>query len=57
MLFQKDYVVLCRTFARKSSIEGFYVCGGLDIGNLIKTPLIYSVSYFNLEGLVLVWGG
>jgi len=37
---------------QKYSIEGFYVCtSGLDIENLMKTPLIYSVSYFNLEGL------
>jgi len=37
-----------RTVAKKSSIGGFYVCaGGLTCEN-DKTPLIYSVSYFNL---------
>jgi len=41
-----------RTVARKSSIEGLYVCaGGLTLKKLTKTPLIYSVSYFNLGGL------
>ena len=28
------------------------LCRGLDIKNLINTPLIYRVSYFNLWGLV-----
>jgi len=36
-----------RTVARKSST------GGLDVVEIDKTPLIYSVSYFNLGGLVL----
>jgi len=30
---------------------------GLDTENLIKTPVIYSVSYFNLGGLALLFGG
>jgi len=34
-------------------VWGLYVfAGGLDIGNFIKTPIIYSVSYFGLGGLV-----
>jgi len=34
------------------------LCRGLDIENLIKTPLIYSVSYFNFWGLgALFLGG
>jgi len=47
-----------RTVARKFSIGGFAVlletfrlCGGLEIIKLTKTPLIYSVSRFNLGGL------
>jgi len=31
--------------------------GGLDIENLIKSPIIYCVSYFDLGGLVLCLGG
>ena len=30
---------------------------GLDIIKLTKTPLIYSVSRFNLEGLGALFGG
>jgi len=30
-----------------------FVPGGLDIEKLIKPPMIYSVSYFDLGGLVL----
>ena len=41
-----------RTVARKFSIGGFCVClGGLKIIKLTKTPLIHSVSRFNLGGL------
>jgi len=47
-----------RTSARKSSIGGIYVCArGLDIEDLIKKlPLIHSFSYFNLVGLVALFG-
>ena len=41
-----------------SSAWGLFVCaGGLDIINLTKTQLIYSVSRFNLGGLELCLGG
>ena len=30
--------------------------GGLDIEKLIKPPMIYSVSYFDLGGFS-IWGG
>jgi len=33
------------------------VRGGLDIENFIKSPLIYSVSYFDLGGLGTLFGG
>ena len=33
------------------------VPGGLDIENFIKTPMIYSVSYFDLGGLSTLFGG
>ena len=47
-----------RTVARKCSLGGLYVCPGrLDIENLLKSPLIYSVSYFNLGILVLFLEG
>jgi len=47
-----------RTVARKFSIEGLCnSAGGLDIIKLTKTPLIYSVSRFNLGGLELCLGG
>jgi len=47
-----------RTVARKCSIGGLYACAGtLDIENLVKSPLIYSVSYFNLGVLVLCLEG
>jgi len=57
--------VHCRTVARKfsigglcSSAGGLCVClGGLDIIKLTKTPLIYSASPFNLEGLGALFGG
>jgi len=40
-----------RSVAGKSSVGGFmFVQGGLTYYNLIKAPLIHSVSYFN-------WGG
>jgi len=39
-----------RTVARKFNRGALQVCGGLDI-KLTKTPLIYSVSRFNLGGL------
>ena len=35
----------------------FRLCGGLDIIKLTKTPLIYSVSRFNLGSLELCLGG
>ena len=39
---------------RKCSRGGLYIFAGrLDIENLLKSPLIYSVSYFNLGGLGL----
>jgi len=44
--------------SQKVSDRGFYVsAGGLNIENLIKTPLIYSVSYFNLGGLSALFEG
>jgi len=47
-----------RKVARKSSIGGLYVCAGeLDIVNLIKIPVICSVSYLNLRGFVLCLEG
>jgi len=53
---QKKFVCR-RPVARKSSIGGLYVCaGGFDIENLIKTPLIYSVSYFNFGVCCFVYG-
>jgi len=37
---------------------GLYVSvGGLYIENFIKSPLIYSVSYFDLGGLGTLFGG
>jgi len=37
--------------------KGFYVCArGLDIENLTKTSLVYSVLYFNLGGWCFVGG-
>jgi len=36
---------------------GVLLCGGLDIIKLTKTPLIYSVSHFNLGWLVALFGG
>jgi len=55
----------CRTVVRKFSIGGLcssawglFVCArGLDIIELTKTPLIYSVSRFNFGGLGVVLGG
>jgi len=42
-----------RTVGRKCSLEGLYFCAGrLDIKNLSKSPLIYTVSYFNFGA----WG-
>jgi len=50
--------IISRTVTRKLSIGGLYVCAvGLDSENWLKNPLIYSVSYFNLVGLVLSLGG
>jgi len=53
-----------RTVARKISIGAlrFYgevlrLCGALDIIKLTKTPLIYSVSRFNLGGLEICLEG
>ena len=46
--------LVTRTVAKKFSIGGLCVClGGLDITKLTKSPLIYSVSRFNLGGLEL----
>jgi len=52
-----------RTVTRKfsigelySSVGGFAFCGGLGIIKLTKTPLIYSVSRFNLGGVELCLG-
>ena len=48
----------CRTVARKCSLGRLYIrVGGLDIENLIKTRMIYSVSYFNLGGIGTLFGG
>jgi len=45
-------LLITRTVARKFSIGGLCSsAGGLDITKLTKTPLIYSVSRFNLGGL------
>ena len=42
---------------RKFSIVGLYVCAvGLDIIKMTKTPLIHSVSCFNLGAWSFVWG-
>ena len=39
---------------QKMFTRGLHVCAGrLDIENLSKSPLIYSVSYFNLGTLRL----
>ena len=47
-----------RTVARKCSLGGLYVCAGrLDIENLLKSPLIYCVSYLNLGALGLFLEG
>jgi len=43
---------------QKLFIRGLNVCAGrLDIENLLKSLLIYSVSYFNLEALGLCLEG
>jgi len=59
--------VLCRAFEKRLHSVVYHLeslrqrvlrfCRGLDIENLIKTPLIYSVSYFNLEGLSALFEG
>jgi len=37
---------------------GLCVCAGrLDIENLLKSPVNYSVSYFNLGAWIFVWSG
>ena len=55
---RKTTATLCRTVARKLSTGGLCSsAGGLDIIKLTKTPLIYRVSRFNLEGLELCLGG
>jgi len=44
--------VCTRTVARKSLIGGFtFTQGDWHSENLVKSPLIYSVTYLNLEGL------
>jgi len=47
-----------RTVARKSSIGELCVCaeGGLTF-KVDKVALIYNVSYFNLGGLGVLFGG
>ena len=43
---------------QKVFTRGLYVCAGrLDIENFLKSPLIYSVSYFNLGALGLFLEG
>jgi len=38
--------------------RGLHVCAGwFDIVKIDKTPMIYSVSYFNLGGLGTLFGG
>jgi len=57
--------VITRTVARKLLIGGFvflrggftFVQGCLTFQKLTKTPLIYSVSCFNLGGLGVLFGG
>jgi len=47
-----------RTVVRKCSLEGLYVCAGrLDILNILKSPLICTVSYLNLGALGLCLEG
>ena len=47
-----------RTVAKQVSIGGaLRFCGDLDIIKLTNTPLIYSFSRFNLEGLGALFGG
>ena len=47
-----------RNVARRCSLGEFYVCAGkFDIENLLKSPLIYSVSYFNFGAWGFVWRG
>jgi len=61
----KCILPVARTVTRKfsigglcSSAEGLFVCaGGLDIIKLTKTPLIYSVSRFNLGEIGALFGG
>ena len=58
-MFMVIAVQASRTVARKSSLGGLYVrVGGFDIENLIKSPMIYSTSYFDLGGGLgtFVWG-
>ena len=46
------------SFASEDKALWLFVCaGGLDIMKLIKTPLIYSASRFNLGGLEFCLGG
>ena len=53
-----DEDIQSSTVARKSSLGGLRSCGGgLDIENLIKTSMIYSVSYFDLEETGSLFGG
>ena len=48
-----DQPNLPRTVTRKCSLRGLYVCvGRLDIENLLKSPLIYSIPWFSLGS----WG-
>jgi len=39
------------TVARKSSLGGLYVCAGgeLDVEILVKTPMVYSVSFVGIS--------
>jgi len=51
-------VNIVRTVARKSSIGGFtFVQGCLAFEKLTKTPLIYSISYFNSGVLEVCFAG
>ena len=50
--------MICKTVARKSSIGRLCICiRGFDIEKLVKTPLICTVTYFNLGVLGASFGG
>jgi len=64
-LFSFTAAVQTRTVARESLLAGLhvrverlYVCaGGLDIENLMKSSMIYSVSYLDLGRLSALFRG